>query len=150
MVLTKCWHLGGLFNILHDEAAQATEPESIVPLALLSSHGRMMLIGDPRQLPPVVKSKGGLKHGLDCSLMKRMSAQPGVHMIVLNEQHRMIACVSKFPNHFFYHDRIRDSLRATSQVPVKGYSWAASHEGVAFIHVEADECCLARGNGALL
>ena len=43
--------------ILIDEAAQATEPETLVAIVRLSAEGTVILIGDHNQLPPTTHSK---------------------------------------------------------------------------------------------
>lgn len=49
-----------------DEAGQATEPETLIPLNLLTSnklgrigrlHGQVVIAGDPKQLGPSIRSK---------------------------------------------------------------------------------------------
>lgn len=49
-----------------DEAGQATEPETLIPVTLMSSsdrshqgrlHGQLVIAGDPQQLGPSIRSK---------------------------------------------------------------------------------------------
>jgi len=65
---------GHFAYILVDEAAQAKEAETVVPLALLdpAAGGRLILGGDPCQLGPVVASNVAKEHGLEVSLMERL------------------------------------------------------------------------------
>ena len=44
-------------TVLIDEAGQATEPECLVPLQYLVTEGRLILVGDPMQLKPMVLSE---------------------------------------------------------------------------------------------
>lgn len=50
---------------------QAAEPASLV--ALLMGAESAVLVGDPRQLPPTVKSPPALESGLDVSLFDRLN-----------------------------------------------------------------------------
>jgi len=65
--------LGGedvLFETLViDEAAQATEPSSIIPF--MFGVKRCMLVGDPQQLPATVFSSGSTKASYGQSLLER-------------------------------------------------------------------------------
>lgn len=54
-----------------DEAAQATESASLIPLKL--NCRRLVLVGDPQQLPPLVLSRVALRKGLGRSTMARLS-----------------------------------------------------------------------------
>ncbi|KAK9884832.1 hypothetical protein WA026_009057 [Henosepilachna vigintioctopunctata] len=47
-----------------DEAAQASEPESCVALAMLKPNGNIVLAGDPKQLGPIILSTGAQEYGL--------------------------------------------------------------------------------------
>ena len=53
-----------------DEAAQATEPAAWIPLVRCA---RAVLVGDPRQLAPLVRSEVARAHGLETSIMTRVS-----------------------------------------------------------------------------
>ncbi|CAH0728278.1 unnamed protein product, partial [Brenthis ino] len=64
------------YNVTHlfiDEAAQASEPACLVPVAaLLAPAGRLVLAGDPKQLGPVCISKEAHQRGLGQSLLERL------------------------------------------------------------------------------
>ena len=53
-----------------DEAAQATEPAAWIPLVRCA---RAVLVGDPRQLAPLVRSEEARACGLETSVMTRVS-----------------------------------------------------------------------------
>ena len=57
-------------RVLIDEATQATEPASLVPL--VKGSRQIVLVGDHRQLPPTVISRRAEKGGLDRSLFERL------------------------------------------------------------------------------
>lgn len=83
-----------------DEACQSTEPASWVPLLRAD---RVVLAGDPCQLPPTVLSPEAAERGLAVSLMERVMAQlgPGVSRL-LTVQYRMHAAVMGFSSAEFY------------------------------------------------
>ncbi len=63
---------GHFTHVFVDEAGQATEPESLIPLAgLVGQRGLVVLSGDPNQLGPVNQSPLAKKNGLDTSLLER-------------------------------------------------------------------------------
>jgi hypothetical protein len=69
-------------HLFIDEAAQATEPETLIPLSVvvdLESEYRMVeiaLVGDPRQLSPSIYSSEAANSGLDRSWMERLLLRP--------------------------------------------------------------------------
>jgi putative NIF3 family GTP cyclohydrolase 1 type 2 len=69
-------------HLFIDEAAQATEPETLIPLSVVVDpegvHRKVeiALVGDPRQLSPSVYSTEAAKAGLDRSWMERLLLRP--------------------------------------------------------------------------
>lgn len=73
-----------------DEATQAIEPAALVPAPFVA---RMVLVGDPNQLGPVVKQSG---NPLERSLLQRLlapGAGPALPLPMLSVQHRMNAAI---------------------------------------------------------
>ncbi|XP_063767729.1 RNA helicase Mov10l1 [Eleginops maclovinus] len=69
--------VGHFTHIFLDEAGQATEPESLIPMSYMSeTDGQIVLAGDPCQLGPLVKSKLAAAFGLGVSLLERLMANP--------------------------------------------------------------------------
>ncbi len=101
-----------------DEASQLTEPMTLAPIARAR---RFVLVGDDRQLPPVIRAADALgAHvgdtvdpelaaagvaGLDRSLFERL--KPWVPHIMLTLQYRMNDAVQAFPGAAFYGARLR-------------------------------------------
>lgn len=54
------------------QAAQALEPAALVPLQLLAPGGHIVLVGDPKQLPPTVLSRAAESSNLAQSLFERL------------------------------------------------------------------------------
>ncbi|KAM6146847.1 RNA helicase Mov10l1 [Phoenicopterus ruber ruber] len=68
--------LGHFTHVILDEAGQASEPESLIPIGLISeANGQIVLVGDPKQLGPVIKSKIALAFGLNMSLLERLTSR---------------------------------------------------------------------------
>ena len=90
-------------TVVIDEAAQALEPACWIPI--LKAH-KVVLAGDPFQLPPTVKSKEAQKEGLDITLIEKcIQNQPEVSL--LNVQYRMNNEIMTFSNRQFYAGLLR-------------------------------------------
>lgn len=107
----------GLFNTLNkdfkadvvliDEAGQALAP--LVWLAAVFGK-KLVLCGDPQQLPPVVKSTLAKKSGLGMSLLEHCMTV--VNPVLLEEQYRIPPRVLSYCNNYFYEGK----LKSNSQV----------------------------------
>ena len=84
-------------RVLVDEAAQATELSTLVPLMKMKPDGCVTLVGDHRQLPPSISNMDVYAEGFGTSLFERMAGQ-GVQPYLLNIQYRMHPCISAFPS----------------------------------------------------
>ncbi len=68
-----------------DECGMCTEPETLIPIAC-SKARQVVLIGDHKQLQPIVKNKVAKSLGLSTSMFERYSNRA----IMLKEQYRMV------------------------------------------------------------
>ena len=85
-------------TVVIDEAAQALEPATWVPILKAS---KVVLTGDPFQLPPTVKSRKAAKAGLAVTLIeKALDRLEGVQL--LRTQYRMNKEIMAFSNGWFY------------------------------------------------
>ncbi|KAJ3491205.1 hypothetical protein NLJ89_g11364 [Agrocybe chaxingu] len=89
-----------------DEASMSTEPASLIPLVKGSQH--VALIGDHKQLPPVITSKRAKEEGLGLSLFERLTEEGHVPSVMLDIQYRMHPTISKFPAREFYGLALQD------------------------------------------
>mmetsp|Transcript_24162 Transcript_24162/g.26684 ORF Transcript_24162/g.26684 Transcript_24162/m.26684 type:complete len:507 (+) Transcript_24162:1498-3018(+) len=91
-------------DIIVDEAAAATVPELCIGLWLVQN--RLLLVGDPNQLPATVTSEYGKKHGLDISLQDKLMNQCNFPYTMLDVQYRMKEQISQFPLKTFYDNNV--------------------------------------------
>lgn len=104
----------GLFNqlskhysfdvVIMDEAGQ-----SLAPLTwLVASFGKkLVLCGDPQQLPPVVFSSKAIELGLNKSLLESVSKLQ--EPLLLNEQYRMSPEIVSAINPYFYQNQLQSA-----------------------------------------
>ncbi|KIK92239.1 hypothetical protein PAXRUDRAFT_830143 [Paxillus rubicundulus Ve08.2h10] len=89
-----------------DEASMSTEPASLIPLMKGSRH--VALIGDHKQLPPIITSREARLKGLGTSLFERLTEERVVPSIMLDIQYRMHPSISRFPSSEFYNFCLQD------------------------------------------
>jgi len=91
-------------DLIVDEAAAATEPELYIPFHL--NPRRLLVVGDPMQLPATVLSRAAERLGLAQSLHERLMYELKWDHIMLDVQYRMMPEISKFPSARFYGSKI--------------------------------------------
>ncbi|XP_007023652.2 PREDICTED: uncharacterized protein LOC18595576 isoform X2 [Theobroma cacao] len=92
--------------VVIDEAAQALEPASLIPLQLLKSRGtKCIMVGDPKQLPATVLSNVASKFMYECSMFERLQ-RAGHPVVMLTEQYRMHPEICRFPSLHFYDNKV--------------------------------------------
>lgn len=85
-------------TLIVDEAAQALEPAVWIALHRVD---RVILAGDPFQLPPTVKSAEAARKGLGVTIMERLL--PSIaQSYLLTTQYRMHPRIMDFSNQWFY------------------------------------------------
>ena len=94
-------------QVLIDEATQATEPETLIPILRGAKH--VILVGDHCQLGPVIMCKKAAKSGLNQSLFERLVCL-GIRPIRLQVQYRMHPCLSNFPSLTFYEGSLQNGI----------------------------------------
>lgn len=102
-----------------DEAAQALEPATWIPILKAN---RVILAGDPFQLPPTVKSKKAEKDGFNITLLekclvndvakkagltKESNRAARLENVLLQVQYRMNEPIMGYSNDYFYDGQLR-------------------------------------------
>lgn len=91
-------------TVVIDEAAQALEPACWIP-ALKAQ--KIVMAGDPYQLPPTIKSAEAAQKGLSTTLMEKCIALHPEAVVMLEEQYRMQETIMGFPSKEFYEGRLK-------------------------------------------
>lgn len=89
---------GQIFRlVVLDEATQATEPSSFIPL--LRGAESVVIAGDPKQLPPTVISPGAVDLGLQVTLFDRLQAagEPLSSQCCKHQLFEVDSCVTTVP-----------------------------------------------------
>lgn len=95
--------------LIIDEAGQCLEPLTwtILPLAK-----KIILAGDPYQLPPTVISEEAKRKGFNISLLETLiNNEYPVHL--LDTQYRMESVIAEFSNRYFYRGKLKSNQNAS-------------------------------------
>ncbi|CAJ1403197.1 unnamed protein product [Effrenium voratum] len=125
-----------LFDVvLLDEAGQATVPHGLMGFRKLQEGGRLVLIGDPMQLPPVCVSQMAAHRGLSTSIFDFL-LDCGLKPKMLSIQYRMQPLISLWPSETFYKGRLRDGIMADT-ARFRSLPWL--RQPIAFVDVAGQE-----------
>lgn len=96
-------------TVVIDETAQALEPATWIPILKAS---KVILTGDPFQLPPTVKSNEAQRKGLSITMIEKCLQRLN-RTSLLNVQYRMNQIIMGFSNQQFYENALRadDSVK---------------------------------------
>ena len=122
--------------VLIDEATQASEPSSLVPI--IRGCRQLILVGDHKQLPPTVISKKAEHGGLNQSLFERLN-KCGIPANMLTTQYRMHPVIREFPSARFYDNKLEDGCQASDRPTPAGLLWPDWDNPLAFIPTEGSE-----------
>jgi DNA replication ATP-dependent helicase Dna2 len=111
-----------------DEAGQLTEP---LTLGLILRSRRFVLIGDDRQLPPVVRTRG-----LAQSMFERLKKDSAA-LTLLDTQYRMHPQIMDVSNRLFYDGRLRAGIGEHDREPP---------DGLPVVFIPVDTHCEGRSN----
>ncbi|KAK2493574.1 hypothetical protein MC885_018023 [Smutsia gigantea] len=121
-------------QIIVDEAGMATEPETLIPLVNFSRVEKVVLLGDHKQLRPVVKNEQLQNLGLDRSLFERYHRDA----YMLDTQYRMHESICAFPSTEFYKKKLKTWQGLRRPPSVLGHADKESCP-VIFGHVQGHE-----------
>ncbi|CAK9050537.1 unnamed protein product [Durusdinium trenchii] len=102
-------------TVIIDEASQATEPRCLV--AFQKAKKQFIMVGDQKQLPPVVLCQAAAEKGLQYSLFDRLLNSPTLfneEINMLQVQYRMHPLIRKWPSMQFYGNKLQDGLCSQS------------------------------------
>ncbi|XP_072816451.1 probable helicase senataxin isoform X3 [Vicugna pacos] len=120
--------------VIVDEAGQSCEVETLTPL--IHRCNKLILVGDPKQLPPTVISMKAQEYGYDQSMMARfykLLEENVEHNMVgrlpvlqLTVQYRMHPDICLFPSNYVYNrnlktNRLTETNRCSSDWPFQPY-----------------------------
>ena len=99
--------------VVVDEAGQCTDPDVLIAAA----HGceRLILIGDNKQLEPIIFSQKCKIARYDFTLISRVISMK-IDCPVLLTQYRMHPGISLFPNKEFYYNKLRDGVQPDDRI----------------------------------
>ncbi|XP_063044371.1 3'-5' exoribonuclease HELZ2-like [Engraulis encrasicolus] len=118
-------------QILIDECAMATEPEAFIPL-VSHSPKKIVLLGDHKQLRPIVECAAVKEMGMKQSLFERYMDKA----LMLDTQYRMHEDICAFPSEMFYEGRLK-----TGATRGQGYLLTGNRTRtpILFGHIQATE-----------
>ncbi|XP_070195199.1 3'-5' exoribonuclease HELZ2-like isoform X2 [Littorina saxatilis] len=90
-----------IFQVIIDECAMSPEPHSMVPI-IATKAKQVVLIGDHKQLRPIIKCQPAAELGLDQSLFERLFNKFSDYTVFLGTQYRMHPEICAFPSEEFY------------------------------------------------
>ncbi|KAK2142420.1 hypothetical protein LSH36_958g00101 [Paralvinella palmiformis] len=122
-------------ELIIDENGMCTEPQSMVPIVSAEPE-QVILIGDHKQLQPIITDDRARRLGLGVSLFERYAKQ--AHMLVT--QYRMHEAIAAFPSQHFYNNRLEcgsEVQKAPSNL--RGYWPGGINRPICFVHIVGKE-----------
>lgn len=123
-------------TVIIDEAAQAVEISTLIPLKYNCK--RLILIGDPKQLPATIFSKKCTELNYDRSLFQRLQ-KVGYKSNMLKYQYRMNPIISKFISDSFYMKKLQNFENIMDLIGNPKIYESPILQPIVFFHIEGDE-----------
>ncbi|CAC5405137.1 unnamed protein product [Mytilus coruscus] len=127
-----------VYQLIIDESGMCSEPSTIVPI-IATSAKQIVLIGDHKQLRPIITCKEAARLGLGTSLFERYSRNH-LYKTMLKEQYRMHPKICEFPSKHFYDGELRTHPGVGTSPKLQ--MWPHTIDGHCphvFCHIEGDE-----------
>ncbi|CAJ1050780.1 helicase with zinc finger domain 2 [Xyrichtys novacula] len=102
-------------QVLIDECGMATEPQALIPL-VCNKPEQIVLIGDHKQLRPVVRDTHVKKLGMAKSLFERFYTMPESKAVMLDTQYRMHRDICEFPSKEYYNGKLKTGVEPPSSI----------------------------------
>ncbi|XP_025107228.1 helicase with zinc finger domain 2-like isoform X5 [Pomacea canaliculata] len=118
-------------QIIIDDCGACKEPESLVPIILFKRVKQVVLVGDHKQLCPIVHNATARSLGLERSLLERYSESA----IMLTGQYRMHQGISEISSSCFYDGRISSVLKTQNGPPALDIWPGSRAHPVVFCHL---------------
>ncbi|GAA5889228.1 hypothetical protein JCM8208_007808 [Rhodotorula glutinis] len=136
MLVDRGLDKGHFSHIIVDEAGQATEPETYIPISLAGPATRVVLAGDPKQLGPIIRLPFAERHGLGESLLERLMSLPiyshptmrGISHVKLLRNFRSHKAILSVPNELWYDNELVSC--APASVTGRLSTWSGWPEGI--------------------
>ncbi|ESO86616.1 hypothetical protein LOTGIDRAFT_235246 [Lottia gigantea] len=121
-----------VFQCIIDECGMCTEPETLLPI-LVAKPNQLVLIGDHKQLRPILMCSKAAKLGLEKSLFERYAEKA----IFLNIQYRMHPDICAFPSKQFYEGKLETGPSTLWEIkqPLR----IIGGKKIMFFHIEGEE-----------
>jgi len=132
--------------VLIDEATQAIEPECLLPF--LHGAKQAILVGDHRQLGPVITCRETKAAGLDKSLFERMVSM-GIRPVRLQVQYRMHPELTAFPSNTFYEGTLQNGVTISDRQYEGDFPWPNRGKPMFFFNLLGAEEISASGTSFL-
>ncbi|OAF66350.1 hypothetical protein A3Q56_05905 [Intoshia linei] len=133
--------------VLIDESTQATEPECMIPIVNYCK--QLILVGDHRQLGPVVMCKKASRAGFTVSLFERLVFS-GFRPLLLKVQYRMHPTLSAFSSDAFYEGSLQNGITESERTMEKyDIPWPKKNKPMFFWSTSGQEEISASGTSYL-
>ncbi|XP_041357987.1 LOW QUALITY PROTEIN: helicase with zinc finger domain 2-like [Gigantopelta aegis] len=125
-----------IYQCIIDEAAMCPEPLAMVPI-IATDAKQVVLIGDHKQLRPIIQCSEAAELGMEQSLFERYSLKESI-LTFLDTQYRMHPEICKFPSTQFYEGKLKTGRKfREEEFPLR--LWPNSRIPHVFCHVEGLE-----------
>ncbi|KAK3577500.1 hypothetical protein CHS0354_026454 [Potamilus streckersoni] len=136
-----------IYQLIIDEAGMCQEPQCMASI-IANQPKQVVLIGDHKQLRPIIKCREAAKLGMNKSLFERYAEdlkltndERNVQFTFLNTQYRMHPRLCEFPSNEFYDKELETAVSVLEREDILPSLtlWPVSNVPHVFCHVEGRE-----------